>query len=103
MVRHTIRNIVFVLLIVGLLAPVAESFDRWDSTPGLAGDTEFQVAVLAMAAGLFTVVALGVIRLCHRLRQVAHFCLPVTGVTSREAAFLPFFPGCSPPGVQLRI
>jgi hypothetical protein len=87
--RSLIWGVLLTLLIVASLAPLAESFDSWDATPGLANDTEFNVAVLALAAG------------CPRSPQ-AHFCLPVNGKTLCGTVLLPFFPGCSPPGMPLR-
>ena len=91
------------MLLAALLAPVLEAFDRWDSTPGLANDTEFHVAALAIVAGLLASVALVAARIC---------CLPgpfmrpqscAAGPVNRMAAPLPLFSGSSPPGVPLRI
>jgi hypothetical protein len=103
MLRRALRRIVFVLLIAALLAPVLEAFDTWDSIPGLADDTEFNLAALAVAAGLFVAVALvavlafaaGSERLSPRLKRTAS--------VSCAQALLPFFTGASPPGLPLRI
>jgi hypothetical protein len=103
MVRSAIRRVLLVLLIAASLAPVVETFDFWDSTPGLFSDTEFNVAALALVAGLFAAVALLAVRaFCPRTPQV-HAKLPVTGRTFLGTVLLPFFPGCSPPGMPLRI
>jgi hypothetical protein len=102
--RHIIRSVIFVFLIAAMMAPVVESFDHWDDTPGLAGDTEFQVAALALVAGLFTVVAaLVVTKLCAQRSPQTRSSQPVTGTVSLGATLPPFFPGCSPPCLQLRI
>src|ERR1035437_1181500 len=100
--RSLIWGVLLTLLIVASLAPLAESFDSWDATPGLANDTEFNVVVLALAAGLFATVALLAVRLCCPRSPQAHFCLPVNGKTLCGTVLLPFFPGCSPPGMPLR-
>jgi len=91
------------LLIVASLAPLAESFDSWDTTPGLAGDTEFNVAALALVVGLFATVAMLAVRLCCPRSPQTHFSLPENGKTLCGTVLLPFFPGCSPPGTPLRI
>jgi len=103
MSRSLIRGVLLALLIVASLAPLAESFDSWDATPGLADDTEFNVAALALAAGLFATVALLAVRLCCPRSPMAHFSLPKNGKTLYGTVLLPFFPGCSPPGMPLRI
>jgi hypothetical protein len=101
--RSLIRGVLLSLLIAASLAPLAESFDSWDATPGLASDTEFNVAALALAAGLFVTVALLAVRLGRPSNSQAHFILPASGITLCGAVLLPFFPGCSPPGAPLRI
>lgn len=101
--RSLIRGVLLALLIAASLAPLAESFDSWDATPALASDTEFNVAALALAAGLFAAVALLAIRRCCPRSPQAHAKLPVSGKTFHYAVLLPFFSGCSPPGMPLRI
>jgi hypothetical protein len=101
--RSLIRAVLLALLIAASLAPLAESFDSWDATPGLASDTEFNVAALALAAGLFATVALLAVRLCCPRSPLAHSKLPLSGNSFRYVVLLPFFPGCSPPGIPLRI
>jgi hypothetical protein len=101
--RSLIRGVLLAVLIAASLAPLAESFDSWDATPGLASDTEFNVAALALAAGLFVTVALLAVRLGRPNNSQAHSMLPASGITFRGAVLLPFFPGCSPPGAPLRI
>ena len=96
-------TVVFLLLIVAMLAPLAEGFDRWDSTPGLGGDTEFQVAALALMAGLCAVVVLVVARTAFRWNffqvGVALASVPLTvGLTPLRVPA-----DCSPPILQLRI
>jgi hypothetical protein len=98
-----LRRVFLMLLVAALLAPVLEAFDDWDSSPGLACDTEFHVAALAVAAGLLAAVAIAAVHRgislarIHRLRP-AIVLLPV-----RAVAPLRFFSGCSPPLVPLRI
>lgn len=100
--RRLIRRVLFVLLIAAIMAPLVEAFDYWD-TPGLTNDTEFQVATLAMVAGLFSVVAFLAIK-AHRALSPHLKLRPeeddrsFTGTTPFQA-----FHGCSPPGVPLRI
>ncbi|MGD0682046.1 MAG: hypothetical protein ABR990_08345 [Terracidiphilus sp.] len=103
MVRSLLRGVLLALLIAASLAPLAESFDTWDTTPGLTSDTEFNVAALALVAGLFATVALLAVQLCNSYTSQTHFRLPVSGKTFRGVTLLPFFPGCSPPGTPLRI
>jgi hypothetical protein len=95
--------VLLLLLLGALLAPVLEAFDRWDSTPDLASDTEFNVGALAIVTGLLATAALVAVRI---------FCLlvpflrtrPCTVVAaSRRAVPLPFFSGSSPPNVPLKI
>jgi hypothetical protein len=56
--RRTILRLVFAALILALKGPVANLWDHWDTSPGLFGDTEFQVAALAVIGALGAVVAL---------------------------------------------
>jgi hypothetical protein len=101
--RSIIRCVLSALLIAALLAPVVEAFDSWDATPGLASDTEFNVAALALFAGLSAVVAFAAVRMRLIVTARSYFRLPAVGRMLRGPALLPFFPGCSPPGVPLRI
>jgi hypothetical protein len=91
------------VLVAALLAPVAEAFDSWDATPGLANDTEWNVAALALVAGLFAAVAfVACVKLPAGTPQKTRG-LRARGRMFRGAVPLPFFPGCSPPGLPLRI
>ena len=101
--RSLIRGMMLALLIAASLAPLVEAFDSWDTTPGLTSDTEFNVAALALVAGLFVTVALLAVRFCCPRSAQVHFNLSVNGRTFRGTVLLPFFPGCSPPGTPLRI
>jgi hypothetical protein len=101
--RSIIRCVLSALLIAALLAPVVEAFDSWDATPGLASDTEFNVAALALVTGLFAVVAFAAVRASLTRASRSYFRLPAVGRMLRGPVLLPFFHGCSPPGVPLRI
>jgi hypothetical protein len=97
-----IQRVLFVLLIAAMLAPLVEAFDFWDN-PGLTNDTEFQVATLAMVAGLFSVVAFIAIK--ARRAPSPHVGLDPQehDRSSTGNAPFPVFHGCSPPGIPLRI
>jgi hypothetical protein len=101
--RQVIHGVLFVLLIAAVLAPVAEAFDTWDAVPGLTSDTEFNVAALALVAGLFAVVTFVTARMRHVLTPRMRFSLPIIGEVSYAASLLPFFLYGSPPGMPLRI
>jgi hypothetical protein len=103
MSEFPIRRVLLLLLIAALLAPVLETFDGWDSTPGLANDTEFHVAALAIVAGLLAAVALVAARICCPLVPFKRQQPRAAGPVNRMAAPLPFLSGSSPPGVSLRI
>lgn len=55
--RRLLQIGTFLFLLVILLAPLAECFDRWDA-PGLSNDTEFGVFALVLALCLVLVVCL---------------------------------------------
>jgi hypothetical protein len=103
MVRSLSQPFLVMLLFAALLAPVLEAFDRWDSTPGLASDTEFHVAALAVVGGLIAAVVLVVVRVTNSL---AFFLL-----AQRQGDLKPrrvpapglFLSGSSPPCTPLRI
>jgi hypothetical protein len=103
MSQFLIRRVLLLLLIVALLAPVLETFDCWDSTPGLANDTEFHVAALAIFTGLLAAVALVAVRIWCPLVPFMRLRLCAAGAANRTAASLPFFSGSSPPSIPLRI
>jgi hypothetical protein len=98
-----LRRIFLSLLVAALLAPVLEAFDDWDSTPGLASDTEFNVAALAVAVGLVAAVALVAARVALRSTRQGRLNPCASQVGIRAALPLPFFPGSSPPPIPLRI
>ena len=103
MVRSLIRRMLLALLIAASFAPAAEAFDCWDRTPGMAADTEFNSAALALVAGLFATVALLAVHVCRPRTPQVHCSPHVRGKTIRGTVLLPFYPGCSPPGMPLRI
>jgi hypothetical protein len=92
-----------VLLLAALLAPAIEAFDSWDSTPGLAGDTEFHVAAMAIAAGLIAAVLVVAARIRVRLTDLPSEDQPMSARSYRSAPPLAFSSGSSPPLVPLRI
>jgi hypothetical protein len=98
-----IRRVLVVLLLAALLAPVLEAFDRWDSTPGLAHDTEFRVAALAIAAGLLTTICMVTIRIRCLFAPSRHLRPRAACASSHTIAPLPFLSGSSPPNLPLRI
>jgi hypothetical protein len=101
--RLLIRRALVVLLFAALLAPVLEAFDRWDATPGLTGDTEFHVAVLALAAGLLVTVALVAVRVSSILIRCAFTLRPAVRGPVCAAARPACCSGTSPPPIPLRI
>jgi hypothetical protein len=101
--RFLIRRVLLLLLLGAMLAPVLEAFDCWDSTPGLANDTEFHVGALAVVTGLLATVALVAARICCLLVPFMRPQPCAAGAANRMAAPLPFFPGSSPPSLPLRI
>jgi hypothetical protein len=101
--RFLIPRVLLLLLLGALLAPVLELIDRWDSTPGLASDTEFHVAAMAIAAGLLATVALVAARICCLLVPFMGPQPCAASAANRMAMPLRFFSGSSPPGLPLRI
>ncbi|SPE20286.1 exported hypothetical protein [Candidatus Sulfotelmatomonas gaucii] len=101
--RMLIRRALVLLLLTAALAPVLETFDRWDSTPGLASDTEFHVAALAVSAGLLATVVLIAVHSRLPLVPFRHVASCTARAAVRLPASLPFFPGSSPPSTPLRI
>ncbi|MGD0157282.1 MAG: hypothetical protein ABSB50_14385 [Terracidiphilus sp.] len=101
--RTLIRSALVLLLLSALLAPVLETFDRWDAVPGLANDTEFRAAALAVAAGLLAAVAV------VAARTRISFDLLIGLQLSSAAAPMHLVPpssllsGSSPPVLTLRI
>ena len=91
------------LLFAALLAPVMEVFDSWDANPSLASDTEFHVAMVAMAAGLLAAVVLVAVRIGCRQVQFARISPQPAPALHRSVAPLPLFSGTSPPRTPLRI
>jgi hypothetical protein len=55
--RRLLQIGTFLFLLVILLAPLAECFDRWDA-PGISNDTEFSVFALVLALCLVVAVCL---------------------------------------------
>lgn len=96
------RRVLFLLLIAAMMAPLIEAFDSWDKA-GLTNDTEFQIATLAMVAGLFAVVAFVATRLRFTFGHLADLGLQVKDGMIRGAVPSSIFHGSSPPGVPLRI
>jgi hypothetical protein len=103
MIESFLRRALVVLLFAALLAPVLEAFDSWDTTPGLASDTEFHVAVLATAAGLLAAVAFAAVRSIFLLARFARLRPEPARAVQRSVAPLPLFSGTSPPRTPLRI
>jgi hypothetical protein len=103
MIGSFLRRALAVLLFAALLAPVLEAFDSWDATPGLASDTEFHVAVLAIAAGLLAAVVFAAVRIGCRQAQLARLRPKPARALHRSIAPLALFSDTSPPRVPLRI
>jgi hypothetical protein len=82
---------------------VLEAFDSWDATPGLASDTEFHVAVLAIAAGLLAAAVFAAVRIGCRQVRLARLKPQPARALHRSVAPLPLFSGTSPPFIPLRI
>ncbi len=103
MIGSFLRRALVVLLFAALLAPVLEAFDSWDATPGLASDTEFHVAVLAIAAGLLAAVAVAAVRVICPLARFARLSPEPVRAFRRSVAPLVLFSDTSPPLIPLRI
>ena len=103
MIASFLRRALVVLLFAALLAPVLEAFDSWDTTPGLASDTEFHVAVLATAAGLLAAVAFAAVRIICPLAGFARPHSEPARAGNRSVAPLSLFSDTSPPRTPLRI
>jgi hypothetical protein len=103
MLECFLRRALVVLLFAALLAPVLEAFDSWDQTPGLASDTEFHVAMLAVAAGLLVAVAYAAVRIGRRQVRFAHLQPQPARAHRRAVAPQPHYSGISPPRTPLRI
>lgn len=103
--RWIIGRLLVLLLLAALLAPVLEAFDRWDATPGLAGDTEFHVAALAMAAGLLAAVVLVAVRAACPLLSFAGKMNRAPKAAPHATAPRIYLSGSSPPlpPIPLRI
>jgi hypothetical protein len=95
--------LVFVLLLVALMAPAANLFDHWDTVPGLFGDTEFQVAALALVAGLYAVIALLLTASAVQLQLPVHPGQLAPRGSIPLSITLRFVADTSPPLTQLRI
>jgi hypothetical protein len=95
--RSIIGRMLVLLLFAALLAPVLEAFDHWDSTPGLASDTEFHVATLAIAAGLLAAVALVAVRASRPLVSCSGRLHHAPRAARRTASPRIFFSSESPP------
>jgi hypothetical protein len=103
MIGTFLRRALVVLLFAALLAPVLEAFDSWDTTPGLASDTEFHVAMLATAAGLLAAVAFAALRFICPLARFARLRPQPARALQRSVAPLLLFSDTSPPRTSLRI
>jgi hypothetical protein len=95
--------VLLLLLIAAFLAPVLEAFDRWDSTPDLASDTEFHVAFLAIATGLLATVAFVAARICCLFVPFMRRQPCALVAANRMTLPLLVFSGSSPPSIPLRI
>lgn len=91
------------LLIAAMLAPLAESFDRWDAAQSLTSDSEFPVAALALTLGLCAVVALVLGRLLRAVQSMVRLDLPVSSPACAPARYVPCTSGSPPTVLQLRI
>jgi hypothetical protein len=103
MIGSFLRRVFVVLLFAALLAPVLEAFDSWDRTPGLASDTEFHVAVLAIAAGLLAAVAVAAVRIACPQLCFARLSPQPARACHRSISPLLLFSDTSPPCTPLRI
>jgi hypothetical protein len=103
MIGSFLRRALVALLFAALLAPVLEAFDSWDATPGLASDTEFHVAVLAIAAGLMAAVIFAAVRIICPLARFARLRPQPACAFHRSVASLLLFSDTSPPRIPLRI
>ena len=96
-----IRRFLFVLLIAAMMAPLVEAFDFRDN-PGLTKDTDYQLAALAMVAGLFSAVAFIAIKAHRALSHHVELCRQVKDRSFTGSTRSLVFHGCSP-RVPLRI
>jgi hypothetical protein len=103
MIGILLRRALLVLLFAALLAPVLEAFDSWDTTPGLASDTEFHVAMLATATGLLAAVAFAAVRFISPMARFGRLRPQPARAGHRSVAPLPLFSGTSPPRIPLRL
>lgn len=99
--RRLLQCVTLLFLLVSLLAPLAECFDRWDP-PGLTGDTELPLFAFVLLLALVLLVArlVAVLALAIRLPQ-SRRSLPAL-LTSSQSPSLPALPAFRP-SLPLRI
>jgi hypothetical protein len=101
--RSLIQRALVALLFAALLAPVLEAFDSWDSSPGLARDTEFHVAEIALATGLSVAVIVVASHIARLLTYSTSLDLADYRAASPTAPLLLFSPESPPSSTPLRI
>jgi hypothetical protein len=104
-VRRLLQFATITFLLVTLLTPVIECFDRWDA-PGLRNDTEFAVFAVVLLVCLVLLVASLVSAAAQRteltvVRVLERVC---DAIAPRQVWFVPAVaPTGTPPPLPLRI
>lgn len=92
------------ILILAALTPLMECFDRWDTTPGPANDTEIHLTAWFVGVGVVLTLAKLLRRLpalaASRATRSRSFCLPRAMQLARDERPAPTG---SPPLIPLRI
>jgi hypothetical protein len=96
------RLAIAAILAVSLGAPIAELFDTWDATLPTGSDTEANLVVVALCAGV--AFAIGTIVIIDRIRNLAsssvrRVVVLVLHAPREIAAFLQPSPTVSPPPI----
>ena len=94
------------ILLICLLCPIVEMFDRWDHTPQNGSDTEYTFVVLALCAGAALAVARIVFSaplLDSAVELVSKSCLRNSLASGGRGSFFVVPIPLSPPPLALRI
>lgn len=94
------RLLIAAIMAICLGGPIAEMFDRWDQTSNDGNDTEADIVLVALCAGI--AFATGTIVVINRIRSLSSISAPVSKASprlwQRLQPILPI-PTSSPPAV----
>jgi hypothetical protein len=94
------RLLIAAIVAICLAGPIAEMFDRWDQTSKDGNDTEANIVVVALCAGI--AFATGTVVVISRIRALSSTLVPVVTASPRLSQplqpILPV-PTSSPPAV----